>query len=91
MDDLDPIAFDIETNGPDDDAILTVVGFASTLGEVVILNTAGRPANSTELEQALVEYSTEGVDVIVTDDEAGLLAAVEQVATDRLNKDCRLC
>ncbi|MFD1642685.1 hypothetical protein [Halohasta litorea] len=87
MGDLDPIAFDIETSGFGNESVLTVAGFASTLGEVVILNTAGRQANSTQLEQALAEYSDYGVDVIVTDDEAGLLSAVEQVATDRLNKD----
>jgi len=87
MGDLDPIAFDIETSGLDKDAVLTVAGFASTLGEVVILNTAGRQANSTQLERALAEYSTQGVDVIVTNSEVDLLAAVEKVATDRLNKD----
>ena len=87
MGDLDPIAFDIETSGFGDESVLTVAGFASTLGEVAILNTAGRQANSTALEQTLVEYSTEGVDVIVTDDEAGLLSAIEQVATSRLNED----
>jgi len=87
MGNLDPIAFDIETSGFEDGSVLTVAGFASTLGEVIILNTSGRPTSSTQLEQALTEHSTQGVDVITTDDEASLLAAVEHVATERLNSD----
>ncbi len=87
MGDLDPIAFDIETSGFGNESELTVAGFASTLGEVVVLNTAGREANSTELEQRLTEHSAQGVDVIVVDDEAGLLGAVEEIATNRLNSD----
>jgi uncharacterized protein YprB with RNaseH-like and TPR domain len=87
MGDLDPIAFDIETSGLDESAVLTVAGFASTLGEVIVLNTGGREANRTALEQALSEYSSSGVDVQVTTDEAELLAAVEQIASERLDAD----
>jgi len=87
MGDLDPIAFDIETSGLDDSAVLTVAGFASTIGEVIILNTGDREANETRLEQALSEYSSSGVDVLVTADEPELLAAVEQIATERLDAD----
>ena len=87
MSDLDPIAFDIETSGLDDDAVITVAGFASTLGEVIVLNTGGREAHSTALEQALAEYSSSGIDVLVTDDEPALLAAVEEVVTERLDGD----
>ncbi len=87
MGDLDPIAFDIETSGFGNESELTVAGFASTLGEIVILNTAGRQANGIRLEQTLSEYSTKGVEVIVTDNEVGLLRAVEEIATNRLNSD----
>jgi len=87
MGDLDPIAFDIETSGLDDSAVLTVAGFASTLGEVIVLNTGSREANQTTLKNALSEYSTSGVDVLVTADEPALLAAVEQIATERLDED----
>jgi len=87
MGDLDPIAFDIETSGLDESAVLTVAGFASTLGEVIVLNTGGRDANGTALEQALSEYSSNGVDVLVTTDEQELLAAVEQIASNRLDAD----
>ena len=87
MSDLDPIAFDIETSGLNDDAVLTVAGFASTIGEVIVLNTGGRDANPTALEQALAEYSSNGIDILVTDDETALLAAVEEIATERLDED----
>jgi len=87
MGDLDPIAFDIETSGLNDSAVITVAGFASTLGEIIVLNTDGREANGTALEQALSEYSANGVDVLVTADETELLAAVDQIATDRLDAD----
>jgi len=40
-----------------------------------------------KLEQALTEYSTQGVEVIVVDDEVGLLGAVQEIATNRLNED----
>ena len=87
MGDLDPIAFDIETSGLDDSAVLTVAGFASTLGEVIVLNTGSREANGPALEQALSEYSSSGVDVLMAADEAELLAAVNQIATERLDAD----
>ena len=41
---LDPIAFDIETSGLDEDAVITVAGFAHELGESIILNVDGRDA-----------------------------------------------
>jgi uncharacterized protein YprB with RNaseH-like and TPR domain len=41
MGNLDPVAFDIETSGLEEDAVITVAGIAHELGEVVILNTAG--------------------------------------------------
>ncbi len=37
-----PIAFDIETSGFNDDAVITVAGFSHAMGESLILNTAGR-------------------------------------------------
>jgi len=51
------------------------------------LNTGGREANQTTLEQALTEYSSSGVDVLVTADEAELLAAIDQIASERLDAD----
>jgi len=87
MGDLDPIAFDIETSGLDEDAVITVAGFASRIGEALILNTDGREANPTELERALTEHSANGVDVFVTDDETALLDALDQIATRRLDED----
>jgi hypothetical protein len=52
---------------------------------VIVLNTGGREANETVLEQALSEYSSNGINVVVTDDEPALLAAVEEIATNRLD------
>jgi hypothetical protein len=42
MSNLDPVAFDIETSGFDDDAVVTVAGFAYDLGESLICNLDGR-------------------------------------------------
>jgi hypothetical protein len=39
---LVPIAFDIETSGFSDDAVITVAGFSHRLGESLVLNTAGQ-------------------------------------------------
>jgi uncharacterized protein YprB with RNaseH-like and TPR domain len=41
---LTPVAFDIETSGFDTDAVITVAGFAHSLGESLILNTGGHSA-----------------------------------------------
>lgn len=37
---LAPLAFDIETSGLDDDAVITVAGFSHSLGESLILKTS---------------------------------------------------
>jgi len=87
MGNLTPIAFDIETSGLDEDAIITVVGFAHGVGEKLILNTAGRPANSTELEHALREHSAGSVDLTVTPDEQTLLTALKTFADSHLDDD----
>jgi uncharacterized protein YprB with RNaseH-like and TPR domain len=58
MSNLDPIAFDIETSGVDDDAEITVAGFAHTLGESLVLNTAGRAADRKALVTTLDQAST---------------------------------
>jgi uncharacterized protein YprB with RNaseH-like and TPR domain len=87
MGNLTPIAFDIETSGLDEDASITVVGFAHEIGEKLILNTAGRSANSTELEHALREHSAGSVDLTVTPDEQALLTALKGFADSHLDDD----
>lgn len=87
MGNLTPIAFDIETSGLDSDAVITVAGFAHEAGEILILNTTGRAANSTELERALREHSAGDVDLTVTADEHELLSALKTFADSHLDED----
>ncbi|TQQ83039.1 hypothetical protein EGH24_06300 [Halonotius terrestris] len=87
MGSLDPIAFDIETSGLDDSAVLTVAGLAHSLGEVLILNTDGRTANSGKLENALQPDSIGNVEVLLADDEEALLGILHRIAHDRLDDD----
>jgi hypothetical protein len=87
MGDLDPIAFDIETSGLDESAVLTVAGLAHSLGEVLILNTSGRQANSSQLENRLQSESVDTVEVLVTESEKELLKTLPQLAHERLDDD----
>jgi len=87
MGNLEPIAFDIETSGLDDSAVLTVAGLAHSLGEVLILNTAGRAANSGRLEHALGTESVGDVEVLLADDEEALLGILHRIAHDRLDDE----
>ena len=87
MGNLDPVAFDIETSGLGEEAVITVAGIAHELGEVIILNTAGREVNSSQLERTLVEDSVGSVEVIVTEDEEALLGVLTTVAHNRLDDD----
>ena len=87
MGDLDPIAFDIETSGLDDDAVITVAGFATSFGEILILNTGGEGADTEALEATIAQHSRENFDLIVTDSEAELLEAVDDIATNRIDAD----
>jgi uncharacterized protein YprB with RNaseH-like and TPR domain len=87
MGNLTPIAFDIETSGLHDDAIITVAGLAHEVGEVLILNTAGRDAECPRLERALEAHSAGAVDLTVVDAEDRLLAALQSFADGHLDED----
>jgi hypothetical protein len=87
MSDLTPVAFDIETSGLGDDAVLTVAGFALGLGCWLGLNTAGRAADAERLRDELEERVDETVQVSVHGDEGELLDAVAEFATERLDDD----
>jgi len=87
MGNLDPIAFDIETSGLDEDAEITVAGLAHELGEVIVLNTAGRHADTTQLEQALVEHSAGDVELVTVPNEQTLLTNLGEIAGNRLDED----
>ena len=85
---LTPVAFDIETSGFDTDAVITVAGFAHSLGESLILNTAGHEAvDRKALVTSLDEESTGAVKLEVVEDEVELLEAVSSFVTDQLDGD----
>jgi uncharacterized protein YprB with RNaseH-like and TPR domain len=87
MSDLDPIAFDIETSGLDNNAEITVAGFAHNLGESLILNTAGQTADRKALVTTLDQASAGTVQLKLADDERALLEAVKTFATHQLDGD----
>lgn len=85
---LTPVAFDIETSGFDTDAVITVAGFAHSLGESLFLNTGGHNAvDRKALVTSLDEESTGAVQLEVVEDEAALLEAVSSFVTDQLDGD----
>ena len=85
---LDPIAFDIETSGLDEDAVITVAGFAHDLGESIILNVDGRDAPDHQtLTTPLNEHSAGAVSLELVDSEAALLEAISEIVTDQVDGD----
>jgi len=85
---LSPIAFDIETSGLGDDAVITVAGFAHEIGESIILNTGGRePADQQRLATDLDEHSTGAVSLVVGADEAELLEEISEIASSQIDGD----
>ena len=87
MGDLDPVAFDIETSGLDESAVITVAGFAHDIGESVILNTGGRDIDSAGIAAELEAHSSGAVSLNAVNDEQALLAAVADVASSQLDGD----
>lgn len=88
MSDLDPIAFDIETDGFGDGAVITVAGFAHDLGASIICNLDGRNApDHTPLVTTLDQHYSGTVQVDFVDDEQALLEAVATFATHQLDGD----
>lgn len=87
MSNLVPVAFDIETSGLDRDAVVTVAGFAHSVGAAQILNTEGRDADHGSLADALNAVSDGTVQLTVTDSERALLGELSSFATERLDGD----
>jgi uncharacterized protein YprB with RNaseH-like and TPR domain len=88
MSNLDPIAFDIETSGFEDDAVITVAGFAHDIGESLICNLDGDGSvDRKALVTALDEHSERTVQLELVDDEQALLDAVATFATHQLDGD----
>ena len=69
MGELAPIAFDIETSGLEPGAVITVAGLAFELGEVILLNTAGRRVDTDSLEARLDTHSAGRLDLTTCADE----------------------
>ncbi len=87
MSNLDPVAFDIETSGFEDDAVISVAGFAHGFGgDFLICNRDSRPADQDNLEMA-VEDSERSVRLDLVADEHALLEAVTEFATNRIDDD----
>jgi len=85
---LDPIAFDIETSGLDEEAVITVAGFAHDLGESIILNVDGRDAPDHQmLTTTLDEHSAGAVSLELVDGEAALLEAIRDIVTSQIDGD----
>jgi uncharacterized protein YprB with RNaseH-like and TPR domain len=85
---LTPVAFDIETSGFEEAAVITVAGFSHQLGTSLILNTDGRAdVDQSRLENVLETHSSHPVTVTLVADEAALLEALTSFVTQRLDGD----
>lgn len=87
MSDLSPLAFDIETSGLDPGSVLTVAGVAFDAGAWLALNTDGQPAEADRLETELEQQSGTLVRVTVTHNEQAMLAALGNLADERIDGD----
>ncbi|RJX47493.1 3'-5' exonuclease family protein [Halonotius pteroides] len=84
---LDPIAFDIETSGLDDDSVITVAGFAHSIGVSLIINVDGRDADHAALVDGLDHHATGAVSLVIAGSERELLDAVSDVVTGQIDSD----
>ena len=88
MGNLDPVSFDIETSGLDENAVITVAGFAHTLGESLILNVGGSDEYDRQtLVTTLDTHSAGTVQLDIVESEAALLEAVASFARNQLDGD----
>ncbi|WP_436901543.1 hypothetical protein [Halovenus halobia] len=84
MSGLSPVAFDIETSGLGDDAVITVAGFRNSVGSWLVLNTAGRSADKQKLRAELEACVDAPVHLHVVADERALLEHVGEYADQHL-------
>lgn len=89
MGELAPIAFDIETSGLEPGAVITVAGLAFELGEVILLNTAGRRVDTDSLEARLNTHSAGRLNLTACADEHALLTTLAEISADRINTDAQ--
>lgn len=87
MSDLQPVAFDIETDGFTPGSTLTVAGLAHQLRVVILLNTTGRDADQDALEAQLNTYSSATVTLEVCDSERALLEQLSAICDTHLDGD----
>ena len=86
MGQLAPIAFDIETSGLDDDAVITVAGLATEVGAALLLNTQQRPTDEAALTHALEQHVTQ-VQFTACRSEGTLLDRLKQTAHSIIDDD----
>lgn len=84
---LDPIAFDIETSGLDEEAVITVAGFAHSVGVSLILNVDDQDADHTALTNKLEYHAKGAVSLYIADNEQELLEAISEIATSQIDGD----
>jgi len=84
MSTLSPVAFDIETSGLDDDAVITVAGFRDQQGDWLILNTEGRSADGEAIVDAIHPSVDCPVVVRAVDTERALLETLTEYVDQRL-------
>lgn len=87
---LEPIAFDLETEGLTMDKEVTVAGLRFPLGAVVLLNTNGRSVPG-ELETRVLEKSgLDEIQIQVCDSERDLLERLREEADERIRGKNRM-
>jgi len=87
MGDLAPVAFDIETNGLGPGVVITVAGLAFELGDILLLNTAGRTVDEDNLETRLAAHADGRVELSVCESERELLTVLADVCGARIDTD----
>jgi hypothetical protein len=84
---LNPIAFDIETSGLNEEAVITVAGFAHSVGVSLILNVDDQDADHTALTNKLEYHPKRDVSLYITDDEKELIEAISEISTGQIDGD----
>lgn len=84
MSTLSPVAFDIESSGLDDNAVITVAGFRDQQGDWLILNTEGRSADGEAIIDAVQPSVDCPVVVRAVETERALLETLTEYIDQRL-------
>lgn len=87
MGDLEPVAFDIETSGLENESVVTVAGFSHQLRNWLVLNTQTRPADRDSLVEELDQHANKSTELTVVDNEKMLLQALSRFVDEVVNGD----